>query len=86
MTDTLKPGGRGPFVTWLDKQLASLEGKKARSRLKNIYDEEMVKKVKTFQTAAGLKPDGIVGPTTIAQLIIKTGSDGPMLDDKKGVN
>lgn len=85
-TDTLKPGGSGPFVTWLDKQLASLEGKKARSRLKNIYDEEMVKKVKTFQTAAGLKPDGIVGPTTIAQLIIKTDSHGPMLDDKKGVN
>ena len=84
--DTLKPGGGGPFVTWLDSQLASLEGKKTRSRLKNIYDEEMVKKVKTFQTAVGLKPDGIVGLTTIAQLIIKIGSDGPMLDDKKGVN
>ena len=84
--DALQPGGSGPFVTWLDSQLASLEGKKTRSRLKNIYDEEMVKKVKTFQTAVGLKPDGIVGPTTIAQLIIKTGSHGPMLDDKKGVN
>jgi general secretion pathway protein A len=84
--DTLKPGGRGSFVTWLDKQLTSLEGKKARSRLKSIYDEEMVKKVKTFQSSAGLKSDGIVGPTTIAQLIMKTGSDGPVLDDKKGVN
>jgi general secretion pathway protein A len=85
-TDTLKPGGRGTFVMWLDKQLASLEGKKARSQPKSTYDEEMVKKVKTFQTASGLKPDGIVGPTTIGQLIMKTGSDGPVLDDKKGVN
>jgi general secretion pathway protein A len=84
--DTLKPGGGGPFVTWLDKQLASIEGKKARSQPKSTYDEEMVKKVKTFQTAAGLKPDGIVGPMTIALLIIKTGSNGPILDDKKGVN
>jgi general secretion pathway protein A len=85
-TETLKPGGRGTFVMWLDKQLASLEGKKARSQPKSTYDDEMVKKVKTFQTAVRLKPDGIVDPTTIAQLIMKTGSDGPMLDDKKGVN
>jgi general secretion pathway protein A len=84
--DALKPGGGGPFVAWLDSQLASIEGKKVRTGQKSIYDDEMVKKIKTFQSAAGLKPDGIVGPTTIAKLIMKTGSDGPVLDDKKGVN
>jgi general secretion pathway protein A len=84
--DSLKPGGSGPFVMWLDSQLAFMEGKQPRSRPKRTYDAEMVKKVKAFQSASGLKPDGFVGPTTIVHLIMKTGSEGPALDEKKGVN
>lgn len=84
--DTLKPGERGSFVTWLDGQLAIIEGKKSRPKLKNIYDEDMVKRVKLFQSSTGLKPDGFVGPTTIGRLIMKTGAIGPKLDESKGVN
>lgn len=84
--DTLKPGGRGPFVMWLDRQLAVLEGKKPQPKSQSTYDKEMVKKVKTFQSASGLNPDGIVGPTTIGYLIMKTGSEGPVLDEIKGAN
>jgi general secretion pathway protein A len=84
--DTLKPGGRGPFVMWLDNQLALFEGKKPLSEPRKTYDEEMVKRVKAFQSAAGLKPDGIVSPSTIGYLILNTGSEGPVLDDKKGGN
>mgnify|MGYP005840149941 CR=1 FL=1 len=84
--DTLKPGGQGPLVAWVDNQLACIDGKKPRSRPKTTYDGDMVSRVKAFQAAIGLKPDGIVGPTTIAQLILRTGSEGPALADKKGVD
>jgi general secretion pathway protein A len=82
--DTLKPGGRGPFVMWLDSQLMIIDGKKPRSKPRNTYDEEMVKKVKAFQSSVGLTPDGIVDPTTVGHMIMKTGSEGPVLDYKKG--
>ena len=82
--DKLKPGGHGPFVMWLDRQLAIIDGKKPRSKPRNVYDDEMVKKVKEFQSAAGLKPDGIVDPTTVGLMIMKTGGEGPVLDYKKG--
>jgi general secretion pathway protein A len=84
--DTLKPGGHGPFVMWLDTQLSIVDGKKPRSKPRVTYDEEMVKKVKALQSATGLKPDGIVGPTTVGRIIMKTGSEGPNLIEKKGVN
>lgn len=82
--DTLKPGDRGPFVSWLDGQLAVIDKRKRRSKPKNTYDEDMVKRVKAFQSSAGLKPDGYVGPTTIGRLIMKTGTVGPALNDTKG--
>jgi len=84
--DILKPGGRGPFVTWLDKQLAIIDGNKPRSKPKSTYDMDMVKKVKSFQSSAGLEPDGFVGTSTVFHLIMKTGSVGPVLDDKKVIN
>jgi peptidoglycan hydrolase-like protein with peptidoglycan-binding domain len=46
----------------------------------------MVNKVKLFQSYAGLNPDGFVGTTTVFHLIMKTGSVGLTLDDKKGIN
>jgi len=82
--DTLKPGDRGPFVSWLDGQLAVIDKRKRRSKPKNTYDEDMVKRVKAFQSSAGLKSDGYVGPTTIGRLIMKTGTVGPALNDTKG--
>ena len=71
---------------WLDKQLVLIEGNKPQPKPKGTYDEDMVKKVKSFQSSAGLEPDGFVGSSTVLHLIMKTGSVGPVLDDNKGIN
>lgn len=80
--DALKPGGSGPFVSWLDRQLALIEGRKQPARTKQVYDREMVQRVKVFQTASGLKADGIVGPTTVGHIILRNGTEGPVLDGR----
>ncbi|WP_271270202.1 ExeA family protein [Aliamphritea hakodatensis] len=75
----LKPGKKGPEVTWLDKQLAAIQGRAPRQPSPQRYDEALVWQVKKFQTTAGLIPDGVVGPKTLIQLTVKAGKDTPQL-------
>jgi general secretion pathway protein A len=82
----LKQGRRGPLVGWLDRQLALVQGRAARPGREPEYDEEIVKQVKEFQRAAGLKPDGIAGPETLMVLTAAAGDGGPTLRDRKGSN
>jgi general secretion pathway protein A len=78
--DTLKPGGAGVIVAWLENQLARLQGREPQIGNKRVYEGKMVRDVKEFQSASGLKTDGIVGPITIERLIVQTGGDGPQLN------
>lgn len=75
----LKPGSRGPLVTWLDRQLAVVQGRPARVNKEQIYDEEIMRHVREFQKTAGLQPDGIAGPRTIMQIAVIAGEGGPVL-------
>ncbi len=75
----LRPGGRGPFVVWLQSKLALLKDARAQQDQKFLYDAAMVGEVKAFQATAGLSPDGIIGPTTIGQLLMRVGGEGPAL-------
>ena len=75
----LRPGGRGPFVVWLQSKLALLKDARAQQDQKFLYDAAMVGEVKAFQATAGLSPDGIIGPTTIGQLLMRVGGEGPVL-------
>jgi general secretion pathway protein A len=85
-TGELRPGSRGPFVAWLDQQLAIAQGQTANQDLKTIYDDFMVRQVREFQAATGLVPDGIVGTKTIICLADAAGTGGPTLAERKGKN
>jgi hypothetical protein len=46
---------------WLDKQRVLIEGNKPQHKPKGTYDEDMVTKVKSFQSSAGLEPGRVRG-------------------------
>ena len=66
----ISPGDRGPDVEWLGMQLAQLDGKAAETTKTEVFDEAMMRKVKQFQLAQGLIPDGSVGPQTMMHLSV----------------
>lgn len=62
----LKPGAGGPDVRTLQEALRSLRLTAAKPD--GLYGKKTKKAVKKFQRQAGLTPDGIAGPRTIAAL------------------
>jgi general secretion pathway protein A len=82
----LKPGSRGPMVAWLEKQLAIAQGRTPPAGQEQVYGEETVKRVKKFQLAAGMIPDGVAGVRTIMRLSAVSGSGKPALYDGKGTD
>ena len=65
-TAPLAPGARGTSVLWVRDRLAEIEGKLAgRSEL---YDDELKRRVTSFQRAQHLTADGIVGEETLVRL------------------
>jgi Putative peptidoglycan binding domain len=63
---TLKPGDTGAEVKALQRALASLGH--STGKIDGDYGPATESAVKAFQTAAGLKPDGFVGPVTLRAL------------------
>jgi general secretion pathway protein A len=80
----LKPGSRGPLVTWLSQQLSLAQGRTGTPDHAPIYGNDMVKQVKEFQIAAGLLPDGVAGSKTMILLSNAAGNGGPMLNSSEG--
>jgi hypothetical protein len=60
---TLKPGSRGANVKRLQRKL--------RVQASGYYGTLTKKAVKRFQKRAGLKPDGVAGPATLAKLGVR---------------
>jgi general secretion pathway protein A len=62
----IKPGQRGPGVTWLTKNLlaAGIES----AQVQDFYDTSVVEAVKAFQRSRGLAADGIAGRQTLIHL------------------
>ena len=69
----LVAGGRGPAVSWLRQNLARAHGGKADGPA--VFDDELVDRVKAFQLAEGMAPDGAAGAFTLIRLNLR-------LDDK----
>ncbi len=80
----IHPGASGPEVLWLDKQLAILQGLKAREGKTLTYDAALLEQVKKFQISRGLMPDGIVGPRTVVELTADSGNGRPRLAQGQG--
>ncbi len=79
----IKRGSKGPQVQWLHEQLALVQGLKINSPHDLVFDDEFVKRVKEFQLAKGLVPDGIVGPQTLIHLNSAAGTGNPLLSSKQ---
>lgn len=74
------PGDKGAVVQWLIKQLSAIHGRPIQPSEDSLYTEELVREVKRFQLAEGLKPDGIIGPKTIILLNNAIEKNTPLLN------
>jgi peptidoglycan hydrolase-like protein with peptidoglycan-binding domain len=64
----------GASGTWLAQQLARLDGGPAQDSA-----EGLAKRIRAFQMAQGLRPDGLPGPLTLMRLNHATGVAEPTL-------
>jgi general secretion pathway protein A len=71
-------------VSWLRKTLATVDG--GQDDGGKTYDEVLARRVRAFQLAEGITPDGLVGPLTAIRLNIRAGQTGPRLmsGERKG--
>lgn len=80
--DAIKPGMQGPVVQWLEAMLSVFDGKSNIPRENPEFDNELVARVKKFQLAKGLAPDGIAGIQTMIHLGPTADGDKPTLNEK----
>ena len=73
----LAAGARGPVVSWLRQSLARAHGGNADGPA--VFDEELVDRVKSFQLAEGMAPDGAAGALTLIRLNLRLDEDLPRL-------
>jgi len=78
----IKPGSRGPEVTWLTKNLLAAGVKSVQ--VNNTYDEDVVAAVRAFQRNHGLVADGIAGRRTLIQLNSANNKTIPRLSSREG--
>jgi general secretion pathway protein A len=65
----LVPGQRGADVQWLRRRLASLDGASAAAdKGGDVYDGDVIERVKEFQRSRLLAADGVAGEETLAHL------------------
>lgn len=81
--DTIRPGDRGAAVVWLREQIDKVEGAKIITHtvapIKDNYDNLLAQRVKHYQLARGLVPDGNVGHKTLIRLLAETDATAPAL-------
>ncbi len=74
----LRDGSSGPAIDQLASRLALLDGA-AASATPQVLDPALRARVRVFQRAQGLKPDGQPGPLTFMQIDSATGANEPHL-------
>jgi len=64
----LRPGARGDIVLWLRRNLDRVDSNVTEVERPEVYDVELVERVKAFQRSRELAPDGLVGERTLIHL------------------
>ena len=75
----LAEGSRGEAVKWLRRSLAQARGGTEKGAA--LFDAELTRRVKEFQLAEGIEPDGIAGELTLTLLRARATKDLPRLGD-----
>jgi general secretion pathway protein A len=77
--ENIWPGEHGPAVLWLRKQLALAQGAPEEAPEDPLFDDALVTRVKQFQRAHGLIPDGAIGVQALIHLSCLTDRAAPNL-------
>ncbi|MFA7415730.1 MAG: AAA family ATPase [Rhizobium sp.] len=76
---TISQGERGPAVKWLNQKLAQAQGREEESDSDPTVDAALIRRIKQFQLAQGLVPDGSLGPKTLLRLSSVADQTAPRL-------
>ncbi len=77
---SIRPGREGRDVAWLARQLSIISGENpANTGDTEIFNNDLVRKIKVFQFANGLISDGIAGKETLIMVNSKAGNKVPVL-------
>jgi general secretion pathway protein A len=76
-SNVLADGSRSPAVSWLRRSLARVQGGNADGT--TLFDAELVGRVKSFQLAEGMEPDGVAGALTVIRLNLRLDQNLPRL-------
>jgi general secretion pathway protein A len=80
----LAPGTRGGDVTWLRQRLAELAGAPVGEDNRDLYDDDLRRRVLAFQHDRGLTADGIAGEETLAHVTLAVSGAGvPLLTPRQ---
>ncbi len=82
--DSIGPKQGSGAVPWLRRTLAKIDDIQDDGNA--LFDEILARRVRAFQLAEGITPDGLVGPLTAIRLNFRAGKAGPRLmsSDRKG--
>ena len=83
--ESILPGHKGAVVKWMSGQFARLDGQAPDSATaaKDILDESVIARVREFQLAHDLIPDGLVGARTLILLAALADNSGPFLSPRQ---
>jgi general secretion pathway protein A len=80
----IRPGERSSSVQWLRTQLAISAGATPPASPDAAFDTDLVRRIKQFQLAHGLIPDGAVGAQTLMHLASAADTSAPALSRAPG--
>jgi general secretion pathway protein A len=80
----IRPGERSSSVQWLRTQLAISAGATPPASPDAAFDTDLVLRIKQFQLAHGLIPDGAVGAQTLMHLASAADTSAPALNRAPG--